>query len=118
MSLIGQRIRHLRIEERLGQGGMGEVYLARDLVLDRLVAVKMLRAEHRLSAEGKVRFLREARLLSKLGDAAICQIYELVETPEADYLVLEYVRGRTLREGSYQWHRWLRCPWHLSLFSS
>jgi serine/threonine protein kinase len=97
MELIGQRIRHLRIEERLGQGGMGEVYLARDQVLDRLVAVKTLRAEQKLSEEGKARFLREARLLSKLGDPGICQIYELVETPEADYLVLEYVRGRTLR---------------------
>ena len=97
MELIGQRIRHLRIEERLGQGGMGEVYLARDQVLDRLVAVKTLRAEQKFSEEGKARFLREARLLSKLGDPGICQIYELVETPEADYLVLEYVRGRTLR---------------------
>ncbi len=97
MELIGQRIRHLRIEERLGQGGMGEVYLARDQVLDRLVAVKTLRAEQRFSEEGKARFLREARLLSKLGDPGICQIYEIVETPEADYLVLEFVRGRTLR---------------------
>jgi len=97
MELIGQRIRHLRIEERLGQGGMGEVYLARDQVLDRLVAVKTLRAEQRFSEEGKARFLREARLLSKLGDPGICQIYEIVETPDADYLVLEYVRGRTLR---------------------
>lgn len=97
MELIGQRIRHLRIEERLGQGGMGEVYLARDQVLDRLVAVKTLRADQRFSEEGKARFLREARLLSKLGDPGICQIYEIVETPEADYLVLEYVRGRTLR---------------------
>ena len=97
MDLIGQRIRHLLIEERLGQGGMGEVYLARDLVLDRLVAVKTLRADQRFSEEGKARFLREARLLSKLGDPGICQIYEILETPEADYLVLEYVRGRTLK---------------------
>jgi tetratricopeptide (TPR) repeat protein len=95
--MIGTRIKHLVIEQRLGAGGMGEVYLARDMVLDRLVAVKSLRAEHRLSPDVKARFLREARLLSKLGDPAICQVYELIEGDDADYLVLEFVRGQTLR---------------------
>jgi serine/threonine protein kinase len=46
----------------------------------------------------KERFLREARLLSKIGHPSICQVYDLIETPEADFLVLEYVQGRTLRQ--------------------
>ena len=79
------------------KGGMGEVFLGYDPRLDRRVAVKTIRAEKRLSPQLKARFLREARLLSKLGHPSICQVYDLVETPEADFLILEYVPGETLR---------------------
>jgi tetratricopeptide (TPR) repeat protein/predicted Ser/Thr protein kinase len=97
MSYVGTSIGSIRIESRLGSGGMGEVYLGYDPRLERRVAVKTIRAEKRLSPQVKARFLREARLLSKLGHPAICQVYDLVETPEADFLILEYVQGTTLR---------------------
>lgn len=77
---------------------MGEVYLGFDPRLERRVAVKTIRPEQRMSQRVKARFLREARLLSKIGHPAICQVYDLIETPEADFLVLEYVQGKTLRE--------------------
>ncbi len=98
MSFVGSTIGHIRIESRLGSGGMGEVYRGFDSRLERRVAVKTIRPEQRMSARVKARFLREARLLSKIGHPAICQVYDLIETPEADFLVLEYVQGKTLRE--------------------
>ncbi|MEA2564097.1 MAG: eukaryotic-like serine/threonine-protein kinase [Acidobacteriota bacterium] len=98
MSFIGSTIGHIRIEALIGAGGMGEVYRGFHEKLERRVAVKTIRAEHRLSGELKARFLREARLLSKLGHPGICQVYDLIETPEADFLVLEHVEGRTLKE--------------------
>jgi len=82
----------------LGAGGMGEVYLGFHLKLERRVAVKTIRPERRLSAAAKARLLREARVLSKLGHPGICQVYDLVETPEADFLVLELIVGKTLAE--------------------
>lgn len=98
LTYIGSTIGNIRIEAQLGTGGMGEVYLGFDPRLERRVAVKTIRAEQRLSPQVKARFLREARLLSKLGHPSICQVYDLVETPEADFLVLEYVEGQTLRQ--------------------
>jgi serine/threonine-protein kinase len=98
VSYIGSTIGNFRIESRLGRGGMGEVYLGYDPRLERRVAVKTIRAEQRLSPVHKARFLREARLLSKLGHPSICQVYDLIETPEADFLVLEHIEGSTLRE--------------------
>lgn len=98
MSYIGTTIGNIRIDARLGLGGMGEVFLGFDPRLERRVAVKTIRPEQRLSPQVKARLLREARLLSKLGHPSICQVHDLIETPEADFLVLEYVEGRTLRE--------------------
>jgi eukaryotic-like serine/threonine-protein kinase len=95
---VGSEVGSIRLEARLGAGGMGEVFLGYDPRLDRRVAVKTLHRDHRMSPQVKARFLREARLLSKLGHPAICQVYDLIETPEADYLVLEYVPGRTLKQ--------------------
>jgi tetratricopeptide (TPR) repeat protein len=97
VSYVGASIGSIRIESRLGIGGMGEVYLGFDPRLERRVAVKTIRPEKRLSPRLKARFLREARLLSKIGHPSICQVYDLIETPEADFLILEYVQGTTLR---------------------
>lgn len=101
MSLVGRQIGSIRIDRPLGEGGMGEVYLGFDEKLERRVAVKTLRTGQRLDADAKARLAREARLLSRLGHPAICQIYDLIEDEGEDYLVLEYVEGRTLR----QWMR-------------
>ncbi len=96
MSLVGTTIGHLRFERLLGMGGMGEVYRAFDEKLQRVVAVKTIRAEHRLSGTARARFLREARILSRLANPLICQVYDLIESEEADLLVLEFVDGETL----------------------
>jgi serine/threonine protein kinase/Flp pilus assembly protein TadD len=96
VSLVGTSIGHIRFENLLGMGGMGEVYRAFDEKLQRVVAVKTIRAEHRLSGTARARFLREARILSRLADPLICQVYDLIESEEADLLVLEFVDGETL----------------------
>jgi eukaryotic-like serine/threonine-protein kinase len=98
MSLVGSKVGNILLEQRLGVGGMGEVYRGFDERLERAVAVKTIRADQRMSAEMKGRFLREARLLSRLGHPAICQVYDIVETDDADYLILEFIDGQTLRE--------------------
>jgi len=94
----GSRLGHLRIEARLGEGGMGEVYRAFDERLERPLAVKAIRDERRWTAEARSRFLREARILSKLDHPHICRIYDVVESHGSDYLLLEYVEGVTLRQ--------------------
>ncbi|MBP7589075.1 MAG: serine/threonine protein kinase [Thermoanaerobaculia bacterium] len=96
MSLVGTKLGHIRFDSLLGTGGMGEVYRAFDEKLQRVVAVKTIRAEHRLSGTARARFLREARILSRLADPLICQVYDLIESEEADLLVLEFVDGETL----------------------
>ncbi len=96
--MIGKRIGRVRIDARVGRGGMGEVYRGFDEGLERDVAVKRLTETRRLHPEAKARLLREARLLSKLDHPGICRIHDLAETDEADCLILEYIDGRTLRE--------------------
>ncbi|MEM9598420.1 MAG: serine/threonine-protein kinase [Acidobacteriota bacterium] len=97
MDLVGTTVGNLRIEELLGTGGMGEVYRGFDPRLERHVAVKTIRARHRLDQEMKARFLREARILSRLDHPAICQVYDLIEDEETDFLLFEFVEGVTLR---------------------
>lgn len=98
MDLIGRTFGAIRIDALLGSGGMGEVYLGYDQRLERKVAVKALNDRTRFSPESKARLTREAKVLSRLGDPAICQIHDWLETPEGDLLVLEFVDGATLRE--------------------
>ncbi|MDQ3171038.1 MAG: serine/threonine protein kinase [Acidobacteriota bacterium] len=76
---------------------MGEVYAGFDDTLHRRVALKAIRAEHRLSPEAKARFLREARILSQLDHPNVCRVYDFIETPNCDWLVLELIEGRTLQ---------------------
>ena len=76
---------------------MGEVYAGFDETLKRRVALKAIRAEHRLSAASKARFLREARILSRLDHPHICRVYDFIEGAEGDWLVLELIEGKTLQ---------------------
>jgi serine/threonine protein kinase/Tfp pilus assembly protein PilF len=96
--LLGTRISHYRIVDFLSKGGMGEVFVGFDEKLNRKVALKSIRAEHKLIAEAKTRFLREARVLSKLAHPGICQIFDYLEGDEADFLVLELIPGLSLSE--------------------
>jgi tetratricopeptide (TPR) repeat protein len=77
---------------------MGEVYEGLDETLRRKVAVKAVRAEYRLHSRAKRRFLAEARTLSLIDHPNICRVHEFIEGDECDFLVLELVEGRSLRE--------------------
>ena len=94
--LTGTHLGALELGELVGVGGMGEVYRATDPRLDRVVAVKCLRSDLPWSGEAKQRIRREAQLLARLDHPAICRLHDLVEQGERDFLVLEYVDGRTL----------------------
>jgi tetratricopeptide (TPR) repeat protein len=96
--MIGARIGHLHVTGILGSGGMGEVYRAVDERLNRTVALKMIRADRRLSVDARGRFLREARTLSSLDHPNICRIHEYIEAEEGDFLVLELIDGLTLEK--------------------
>jgi eukaryotic-like serine/threonine-protein kinase len=86
------------VERALGRGGMATVYLARDLALDRPVALKVL-AEHVAADEAfRERFLREARLAAKLVDAHVVQVYDVGEDERGLFIVMEYVEGDTLAD--------------------
>src|SRR5688500_5586643 len=92
--ILGSRSGHLRFEALLGTGGMGEVYRGFDELLRRPVAIKVLRDDRRLSKIGRRRFLREARLLSRLRHPNICQVHDYLVGHGDDLLVLELIEGR------------------------
>lgn len=96
MNIIGKTIGHIRIMERLGKGGMGEVYTGFDDKLQRKVAVKAIGAKFQMNPKAKSRFLREARVLSQLEHSNICKIYDYIEVENNEYLVLEYIDGHNL----------------------
>ncbi|MCU0756027.1 MAG: serine/threonine protein kinase [Xanthomonadales bacterium] len=100
MLRIGQRHAQFEIVRLLGEGGMGEVYEGYDHKLERRVAIKAIRAEARLVGEIRARFLREARVLGRLAHPGICEVYDFLEAPDVDLLVLEFVDGQTLREAA------------------
>jgi eukaryotic-like serine/threonine-protein kinase len=82
----------------LGAGGMGEVYRARDLRLDRTVAIKVLPSHLSGDAEAKERFDREARSISSLSHPNVCQLYDVGAQDGISYLVMEFLEGETLAD--------------------
>jgi serine/threonine protein kinase len=94
--MIGQTVSHYRVIEKLGEGGMGVVYLAEDLHLARQVAIKFLTStDHHYRA----RFIREARAVSALIHPNIAMVHDYGETPEGQpFIVMEYVKGKSLSE--------------------
>ncbi|MGA9768425.1 MAG: protein kinase [Blastocatellia bacterium] len=87
-----------RIIEKLGAGGMGEVYKAEDPALLRIVAIKVMSKQSRDAVVSKSRFVREAQAASSINHPNIVTIYEIGETDEHAYIVMEYVRGRSIRD--------------------
>ena len=96
--MVGRTLSHYKVLEKIGEGGMGEVYLAQDAKLDRDVAIKILPAAFSENRERLARFEREARLLASLNHTNIAAIHELEESGEVHFLALEYVPGETLAE--------------------
>lgn len=96
-SLCGSSLGHYQVLSVLGVGGMGEVYLARDLRLDRKVALKLLPAQFTADPARIKRFEREARAASALNHPNIITIYEVGETEGQHFIAMEYIDGETLR---------------------
>lgn len=95
--MIGQTISHYRILEKLGGGGMGIVYKARDLNLDRVVALKFLTPDLTRDSEAKSRLIREAKAASSLDHPNICTVHDIGETEDgALFFAMAYHQGQTL----------------------
>jgi uncharacterized RDD family membrane protein YckC/predicted Ser/Thr protein kinase len=94
----GQPLGHFRIERALGAGGMGEVYLATDLALDRPVAIKVLPAGTHRSANHRDRLVREARAQARITHPNVGHIYFIGEEAGRLYFAMEYVAGETLAD--------------------
>src|SRR5262245_215028 len=94
--MIGRKIGHYAITEKLGAGGMGEVYKARDTALNRFVAVKVLLADKVSDPERKRRFVQEAQAASALNHPNIVTIYDIGDADGVDFLVMEFSPGKTL----------------------
>lgn len=96
--LTGRTIGRFLIGGRLGGGGMGEVYLADDMGLKRLVAVKRIAPAMRSDARARQRLWKEAARASRLNDPHIAAVYDVIEHSGEVFLVMEYVEGETLRK--------------------
>ena len=94
--MIGKSILHYRILEKLGEGGMGIVYKAEDTKLNRLVAIKVLPPHLLVSEDDRSRFHREAKAAAALNHSNIATVYEINESDEKPFIVMEYVEGATL----------------------
>ena len=94
----GARLGPYEILGPLGAGGMGEVYRARDVRLDRTVAVKVLPAHYARNPEQRARLEREGRAVSRLNHAHICALYDIGQQDGVDFLVIEHLEGQSLAE--------------------
>jgi eukaryotic-like serine/threonine-protein kinase len=110
--MIGETIDHYRILSEIGAGGMGTVYRARDEILRRDVALKLLRSEKIDNRESRAHILHEARAAASLNHPHICTIYQVGEFQGASYIAMEHVDGQSLsaqvRAGGLPWELVLR----------
>ena len=99
VSLVGQTVSHYTILEHLGSGGMGVVYKAQDLKLDRTVALKFLPHDLTRDPEAKQRFVHEAKAASALQHNNICTVHDIDETPDGQlFIVMDFYEGETLKK--------------------
>jgi TolB-like protein/Flp pilus assembly protein TadD len=96
--VIGTRLGHYLILERIGAGGMGEVYKARDTRLDRLVALKLLPRRQASDPQHRARFAREARAIAALKHPNIVTVYSVEEDSGASFITMELVGGKRLSD--------------------
>ena len=93
-NLVDQTLTHYHMVEKIGGGGMGDVYRARDDRLGRDVAVKVLPAEFVTNPERKRRFIQEAKAASALNHPNIITVHEIANDHNVDFIVMEYVAGQ------------------------
>ena len=94
--MIGQQINQYKVLEKIGAGGMGEMYLAEDTTLKRCVALKLLAPAYSNDPDFKARFKHEAQAAAGLSHQNIVTVYELGEHDERLYIAMEYIEGQTL----------------------
>ena len=98
MPSIGERLGHYLVLDKLGSGGMGDVYVAEDTKLSRRVALKFLRADVVQTRDSRARFLREARAAAALNHPNIVHLYSVEEAGDLVFITMELVQGRSLRQ--------------------
>src|SRR5215210_6988382 len=96
--MVSKVIGHFAVLDKIGEGGMGEVYRARDTKLDRIVAIKVLPALKVSDAERQRRFVQEAKAASALNHPNIITVHDIVSDGGANCIVMEYVEGRSLEQ--------------------
>jgi serine/threonine protein kinase len=92
------KVSHYRILDKLDEGGMGEVYLAEDILLDRKVALKFLSERFQEDPTARKRFLQEAKSAAAIDHPYICNIFDVGEEGGRSFVVMEYVTGQTLEQ--------------------
>jgi tRNA A-37 threonylcarbamoyl transferase component Bud32 len=97
-NLVGSSVGRFKVRSRLGKGGMGEVFLAEDTKLKRMVALKRLHPDCFADPVARRRLIREAERASQLNDANIAMLYDAIEQDDVIYLVMEYIEGQSLLE--------------------
>ena len=96
--MIGTKVSHYKILEKIGEGGMGEIFLAEDTKLQRRVALKFLPADLTKDKSRKQRFIQEARAAASMEHPNIAAIYDIDEVDGRTFIAMEFVRGESLRE--------------------
>jgi serine/threonine protein kinase/dipeptidyl aminopeptidase/acylaminoacyl peptidase len=96
--MIGKTVSHYRFIKKIGEGGMGEVYLAEDFKLKRQVAIKILPSKIMVNETDKARFLQEAQSAAAISHPNVCVIYDIQDEGYPPFIVMEYVDGLTLLE--------------------
>ena len=96
--MVGQTLAHYKILEKIGSGGMGDVYLAEDTKLERKVALKVLPGELGEDEERRARFTREAKAIAALNHPNIVTVYSVEEEDNVHFITMELVKGKTLAE--------------------
>src|SRR5690349_17932461 len=94
--MVGKTVHHYQFLEKLGAGGMGEIWKAQDTRLNRFVAVKVLTSASAGDPERRRRFIQEAQAASALNHPNIITIHDIISEGDAEYMVMEYVQGKTL----------------------
>src|SRR5947208_11159745 len=94
----GTKLDRYEIRSKIGEGGMGEVYLAQDAKLDRKVALKILPTDIAAHPDRIKRFVQEAKAASALNHPNIITIYEIEQIDSVNFIAMEFIDGETLRE--------------------